>query len=292
MILTSAQDCTLITVESEQNIIGNIVTADGTFCCQALEIGSKCCSTNTILPIRSLYSFNAQIAGCGQEVVDNITYEYFDITIRGLDVSCVTSVTTQAINSDLETYTDLSDLTFRYRFNESPINATFNLTYDITTCNGLVYTFEVQLIFTPGDLCNTLTVDFQNTIYPDLPNGVTINNLNQIELSPEVVGMTDVFQDGVYFIGLTETDTATNSINNESETIFLDCFTTCKVVEYLTHNPHSNVGIYLDALKYSNDCDTVTYEKLCNLWTILGKTLGYFKVIPCEEELNNNCNCY
>jgi hypothetical protein len=285
MILSTNTTCDLITVTSENGYIADIVTADGTKCCHVLELGTNCCEPTLILPIRSLYDLSYNIRDCSD--IGGGNYR-FNIDILNIDVGCVQSYTYPDTNNvGTVTVENPLDLTFRYDFIATGDQS---LQVSLTTCTGLTYVLDFTIfIANLADVCATVTLGIPVITYPDLPTGVTINGSNQIELDPTALGLSTVFTDGIYFAGLSQTNTS-GITTAESDSIFINCNTTCNVINAIAQDNCSNLYLLLDGLIYADDCDTVSYQDKCDIWFVIAKKLGYFKNNPCGTISDCGCN--
>jgi hypothetical protein len=297
MILETNTTCDIITVTSENGYIDDIVAATGNECCHVLELGNNCCRPNLLLPIRSLYNFNIGVLGCFSPNND-LDPPGTDVSlgVQGINFNCIQTLIHPGINNEgtITTNNPISSI-FTFTYNEIPVSGVFDLQVTVITCDGLEYvidfTYDPTDIFEP---CGVITS--VNTTYPELPTGVNIvpsvgpsPSANVIELDPSVFGMTDVFTDGIYYVGISQTD-INSMVAAEDNSTFVNCQTTCRVIDYLSNNLCSNIYLLFDALRYSDNCDTITYEQKCDMWYVIGKELGYFTNSPCAETTNCGCN--
>jgi hypothetical protein len=292
MILSVNNDCTVITVTSEEGIIADITAPETTDCCTVLELGTNCCTPTIEIPIFHLYTLNYNVTGCGVNTSLDPDGYYLDITLTGIDAGCVSSLTYPSTNSDsTTTETNPTDLTFRYNFNQIGPSGDLDFEVSFTTCNELEYSLEFTVsIGNLSDVCNTISEGSPTVTFPDSPVGVSIINSTTMELLPEAFGFTsDTFPDGIYYVGLTQTNTTGNI--SESDTIFVDCNTTCRIIDVLANDLCSDIYLLWNALQYSFDCDTITYEQQCDLWFVIGKQLGYFVNTPCTEPKTSCGTC-
>lgn len=88
---------------------------------------------------------------------------------------------------------------------------------------------------------------------------------------PADIGATDTIPDGVYSLTLTETDT---NITREFACHWVDCFTTCKLEQYILNNPTTNIHIYLMGLSYMNVCSEVDCSAYCDMYNELMRLIN------------------
>ena len=292
MIITANATCDLLTVVSENGYIDDIVTADGNSCCHVLELGNNCCDPTLLLPIRSLYNLDYGVLGCGAATVEGIPGFFFDISILGLNFNCFESITYPDTNN-IGTVTDTNPISaaFRFEFNQLPVGNIMPFQVSITTCTGLTYILDFTItIGDPADPCGTAVLDPVAVTYPPLPTGVTINVSNEFEITPLALGFTSpTFPDGIFFAGLSQTDIL-GDVVAESNSLFVNCETTCRVIDVLANNTCSNIYLLFDALRYADNCTTISYQQKCDMWYVIGKELGYFINTPCEETTDCGCN--
>lgn len=256
-------------------------------CCTRLEIQQNCCeNTTTTYYLRHLYNLGVTIADCGQELVADLLLNYIDFTVTGIDSSCTYSVEyTNFSPVGGDTLIASSTPTFRVYFGIP--QSTYNFNFDIRTCSeNLLYNMTFTLnIPDPGNFCDNPSISNINVTYPDLPTGLTIDTLNnELVIVPELLNQSNTFLDGVYFFSLIED----SQIETESQ--FFDCNVKCKVVDEVSENLCSDIFLMYEALVYSNECPTISYQQQCDLWKYIGKQLKYFENDPCTEPSDCGCN--
>jgi len=279
LIITVQEDCEYITLTADpEEIFSDIQDSPTSACCYQLTLGLNCCG-NTVLPIRSLYTFGYSITDCGTELIEDILKSYVDITFTGVNASCVSNITYTQQESPFRTlsFDSPTDMTFR-----SYIAGPGVKNYDvvITTTCGLEYLLEFTI--TVVTICST-TQSALTVTYPELPAGVEITGvgLNMI-LYPEAFGLTgDTLPAGIYFISISDNNVSL------SDSVFIDCGVLCKVIDYISRHCTSNLYIVFEALQMSQDCETITYAQKCSMWNYLGRRLGYFTTTPCV--VTSNC---
>lgn len=278
MILTTNNDCTIITLTSEEGIINDIIAPEITDCCVTLELGANCCEPTTSISLPLLYNFSYDVTSCTVDTQVNPSVISMTIAIAGIDPECVSLLTYPETYNIVTTDDDPADLSFVYSFSSLPISGDIEFEVGITTCNDLTYILTFTINATGG--CGGLVQGALVTTYPlDIP-GVTITGLNTMDITPEALGLTSTsFPDGVYYVGLTQNNTT--EILSESDTILVNCETTCRIIDVLANDLCSDIYLLWDALQYSFNCDTITYEQQCDLWFAIGKQLGYFLDTPC-----------
>lgn len=291
MTITINDDCSIMTVVSEEGIISDIVSPESTDCCITLELGTNCCTPTLSTSLPMLYDFDYEVTAC--EINEDLDPEGFTLTISitGIDADCVSSFSYPSTNSTtITTETNPTDLIFTYAFNAFLPNGDINFEVNIITCGGLTYLLQFTINALAG--CGGLVLGALVPTYPlpSVPAGVTIVGINTFEILPEAFGISgSTFPDGIYYVGLTENTTTTTI--SESDTIFVDCQTTCRVIDVLANDLCSDIYLLLDALKYSFNCDTITYEQQCDLWFVIAKQLGYFINTPCSEPKTSCGTC-
>ncbi len=283
MTLTINDDCTILTMVSEEGIVSDIISPESTDCCIILEVGTNCCTPTISTSLPMLYDFDYDVTACSVNTVLNPDQFTLSIEILGIEPSCVSVFTykeAQMINAVTES--NPTDLIFTHISNSYSPSGDFEFTVDITTCGGLIYNLEFTINISGG--CGSLVLGTLVAIYPipSVPAGVTIVGANTIEITPEAFGISgSVFPDGIYYVGLTET--TTTDIITEDDSIFVNCGTTCRIIDFISQNLCSDVYVIFDALRLSDNCDVTTYQSKCDLWYYVGKELGYFTDTPCAE---------
>jgi hypothetical protein len=283
MILTINNTCTEFTATTETDYLDNLLSGDPSACCTYLELSVNCCTPNTLC-LRSLYNLDGSVTECGTETVNSVLYNFIDFTYTGIDVDCVQEVEiTDVLTGGTTIYTSPDDLTFRIYFTKpDPIE----MVCKIKTCDSLCLTYEVANSITfsnPLDICGSINDTGSSVTYPALPSEITIVG-DVITLTPAAFGLTgNTFTDGVYNVVLSQ-----NNIP-ESESTFVDCSVECAVVDFIADNLCSNLFSLYKALKYADECDTITYEQKCGLWEYIGRKLDYFETSPCG--VTNDCGC-
>jgi hypothetical protein len=284
MILSINDDCTQLTITPETDYLTNIQSGDSSACCTYLEITPNCC-TPFQLCLRSNYFLDYSVSGCGTEVVDTITYDYFDITITGIDSSCVQELEyTSFINANNTLEVNPTDLTIRLYYSGITL-----LPFEIfiRTCDPTCLEYQIDgsiTIIDPADPCFNFADSGPTITIPDLPTGVTIVG-SDILVTPEAVDQnTTSFQAGIYCVSLVQDNIP------ESNSIFIDCGVECKVVDEVIEDPCSNLYGLFKALQFSDTCSTLTCQQKCDLWYYIGSELDYFDNNPCEEG-TSDCGC-
>jgi hypothetical protein len=289
MTISVNADCSQITLTpADTSWITNITSGDADTCCTYLQIGTNCCDT-TDLCIRTDLTgqLDYSITGCGSETIDSVSYNYYELTITGINLSCV---------QQLE-YTDGSSATGT-RIENNPTDLVVRIYYTgITTINFSVYLrtcttncIEYQI---DGTIIITSLVDRcapgnysdsgPNVTIPDLPDGVTISGTDLL-IDPDAFGMVDNFNAGIFWFSLVQ-----NNIP-DSNSVFVNCDVLCKVTDYIADDLCSNLYALYNALVYADSCETVTYEQKCSLWEFIGKELNYFETSPCGATSDCGCN--
>jgi len=280
MILAINNDCTQLTVTPETAYLTNIQSGLSSACCTYLEITPNCC-TPIKLCLRSLYTLDYSVTGCG--TADG--YDYFDLTFSGIDLSCITEVEyTDFTTSSTITETPPTDLVFRLSFTRGTTSLPF--TFLFRTCDDSCLEYQVDGIITisnTSDHCNNFSDSGPSTTRPDLPTGVTVSGSDFL-VDPEAIGQSGTFSDGVYCVSLVQ-----NNIP-ESDSIFVDCNVECKVVNKVVEDPCSNIYALYKALQFADNCGTLTCQQKCDLWYYIGSELDYFDNNPCEED-TSDCGC-
>ena len=280
MILSMNADCTQLTVTPETSYLTNIQSGLSSACCTYLEITPNCC-TPVQLCLRSLYTLDYTVTGCGTDG----GYDYFDLTFTGVDLSCLTSVEyTDFTTSSTIVETPPTDLVFRLSFTRGLTTLPF--TFLFRTCEDSCLEYQVDGLITISnttDHCNNYADSGPTTTYPTLPSGVSINGSDFL-IDPEAIGQTNTFSDGVYCVSLVQ-----NNIP-ESNSIFVDCNVECKVVDAVIKDPCSNIYALYKALQFADTCGTLTCQQKCDLWYYIGSELDYFDNNPCEED-TSDCGC-
>lgn len=289
MILTINDDCTIMTLVSEEAIISDIIAPETTDCCITLELGTNCCEPTSSIIIPSLYNFSYAVTACATNTALDPDGIDLTINITGIDPECVSLFTYPSTNSvGVTTEDDPSDLSFVYSFNQLPPSGDIEFEIGITTCEDLTYIITFTINALAG--CGGLVFGALVPTFPDFPTGASITGANTMELTPEIFGFTgSTFPDGLYYVGLTQNTTTENI--SESDTLFVDCETTCRVIDVLANDLCSEIYLLLEALKYSFNCDTITYEQQCDLWFVIAKELGYFIDTPCSEPITSCGTC-
>jgi hypothetical protein len=285
MILSINDDCTQLTITPETDYLTNIENGVSTACCTYLEITPNCC-TPIPLCLRSNYVFDYSVVGCGTELVDAVSYDYFDIFFSGIDVSCVTQAEyTSFITVENTVETNPTDLTFRLYFSRG--TTTLPFTFLLRTCEDFCLEYQIDGLITITDVndhCNNFSDSGPTVTIPELPTGVTIDGAN-ILVDTGAVGQAGTqFQSGVYCVSLVQ-----NNIP-ESNSIFIDCGVECKVVDKVVEDPCSNLYALFKALQFADTCATLTCQQKCDLWYYIGSELDYFDNNPCEED-TSDCGC-
>lgn len=285
MTLTVNDDCSQITLIPDTAYITNIESGLSTACCTYIAYNVNCCG-ETNLCLRSNYTIDYGISGCGTELVDGVSYDYFDLTFTGIDVSCLeTVIYTDFKTGSTQTETNPTDLTFRLHFTRGALLLPFSFTFQTcdTDCLQYITTGSIS-ISNINDHCNNNSDTGPTTTIPGLPTGVTINAGNVL-ITPDAFGQTgSTFNPGVYCLSLVQ-----NGIP-ESDSIFIDCGVECLLVDKLAEDQCSNLYALFKALKFADECSTVTCEQMCALWEYIGKELNYFENNPCDDE-TSDCGC-
>lgn len=281
MILTINSDCTTMTLTSEEGIINDIVSPAITDCCITLELGTNCCEPTITIPIASLYDFDYSVTNCVPNTALDPDGFTLSITISGISPTCISSFTYPGTNNQtVVTETNPTDLSFTYAYNQYPPSGDIDMEVTLTTCNGLIYTLEFTINALAG--CGGLVENPISITYPTFPSGATITGLDELSMTPEFFGLSgSTFPDGVYYVGLVQT--TTTDIITEDDSLFVNCGTTCRVIDYISQNLCSDVYVIFDALRLSDNCDVTTYQSKCDLWYYVGKELGYFTDTPCAD---------
>ena len=284
MILTINADCNVITATPETAYLTNIQNGVSTACCTYLDLGINCCATSQLC-LRNLYTLDYSVTGCGTEVVNAVTYNYFDVTYTGIDISCVAEIEYNSfITSSTVIETSPTDLVVRYHYaSKVPLD----ITLIIRTYTDLCLEYSVQGIIEITDYlipCGTVIDSGPTPVYPALTAGVTISGTDFL-ITAEAYGQTSsTFADGVYYVGLVQDNVP------ESDSIFADCDVQCKVIDYVSKDPCSNLYAVYQSLIYAGACTTISYTQMCSIWTYIGLKLGYFKSSPCAEVSDCGCN--
>lgn len=285
MTIAVNADCTQITLTpADPSYITNIQTGVSSTCCTYLEIGTNCCDT-TNLCLRSNYSLDYSVSQCGTEVINSVTYNYFDITLTGIDVACVQELEyTSFINSVNTVETNPSDLTVRLYYT-TQTSLAFEILIKTCTDSCLEYKVEGLLTISDiGDPCNNYSDSGPAVTIPTLPTGVSISGTDLIIIPSAFGYSTTAFPAGVYTFSLVQNNVP------DGDSVFVNCDVLCKVTDYIADDLCSNLYALYNALVYADSCDTITYEQKCSLWEYIGKELDYFETSPCGETSDCGCN--
>jgi len=284
MTLTVNSDCTQITATPVAPYVTNLTNGVSSVACSYLELQVNCC-TPVQLCLRTLYVFDYSVTGCGTEVVDTVTYNYFDVTYTGIDVAGVKEIEyNDFINMTTVIEVSPSDLVVRYHYaSKTPLN----ITLKIRTCDDVCLEYEVQGIIEITDYgvpCGVVIDSGPTSVYPALPTGVVVSG-SDLLISPTAFSSSaTTFGDGIYSISMVQ-----NNIPDTDST-FVDCTVECNVTDYIASNLCSNLYSLYKALIYADSCSTITVEQKCALWEYIGRELDYFEGSPCDSGAAN-CGC-
>lgn len=109
-----------------------------------------------------------------------------------------------------------------------------------------------------------------------------------IVVTPALLSMTDVITDGIYYFHL-KVIKVDNSITNETACLFVDCNTTCQLLDVYKTNDSDRTIAFL-ALLASKDCEDCNCNHLCLLYNTAITE-------PCVDTHTNTtsdvepCNC-
>lgn len=306
--------------------IHSIIPLTPPICCHELEVGTNCCGLTTIpiptyfplqlqeidtttpdyngtLYVRASYTLEGIDASCIKKIKFTKTVKTTyasNNTVEYNDVNLLTAVPSESLSQNVYddpvlivdfTNTNTSgtlvlDSYFLGTFVTA--NPTFTITVEITLCNDLVYKIEQPLTATiPNNLTGSnFTYDPPVVTYPEMPQGITLDSINnKLLLDPVVFGQdSNVLHSGIYYVALKQNGIA------DSDSIFVDCDVHCKVVDYISKNRDSNLFMMYEALKYADTCETLTYEQKCDIWRVLAKPLNYFIYDLCVDS-PNDCGC-
>jgi hypothetical protein len=98
-------------------------------------------------------------------------------------------------------------------------------------------------------------------------------------ITPADLAQVDKIMDAVYTIELIHLESSEGMIMKDC--IFIGCETACQVLDFLSKNLSSPVGIYFELLKHINKCDACNCDSACLLWEEIKKILNVTKPKPC-----------
>ena len=279
MILAINTDCNIITATPETSYLTNLQSGNPTTCCTYLELGVNCCTTEKLC-LRSLYVLDYSLTSCGISGA----YNYFDITYTGIDISCVKEIEYTDLLTGLPVIeTNPTDLVVRFQYSAA---GTLAVDLKVRTCDDLCLEYLVEGDITIPNYLDPCTHNDTGptTTRPALPAGVTIVGTDLL-ITPEAFGQTGTeFGDGVYYVALVQDNVP------ESDAIFIDCDVQCRVIDYISKDPCSNIYAIYQGLLFAGLCTTISYTQMCSMWNYLGQKLSYFNTSPCETGSDCGCN--
>lgn len=98
-------------------------------------------------------------------------------------------------------------------------------------------------------------------------------------ITPADLAQVDKIMDAVYTIELKHIESEEGIMMQSC--IFMDCDTSCHVLDFIAKNLSSPVGIYFELLKHTNKCSSCNCESACALWEEIKKILDVTKPKPC-----------
>lgn len=98
-------------------------------------------------------------------------------------------------------------------------------------------------------------------------------------LTPEDLAQVGLIEDAIYSVTIKQLEEQ-GGVQKDNCTL-IDCNIKCRVLDFVSQNLDSPVGIYYETLKYINSCATCSCETGCKLWEEIKKILDKTKPKPC-----------
>jgi hypothetical protein len=256
----------------------------------SIEYSINCCTPQTVLlPVR--YVFQVSISNCLYDTLNNTLTYSLDIT--GINNSFVSQTHVNYNNGGYNPITKTAIPNgFKITFVEqnvptpninNPIFTTHTLQIKITHVDGFIYTLNTTITM-PFNYC-PMTSTLVSVNYPPLPSNIVITDLTNDELSLNSLFNKPILEAGVYNIIICEV--RNNSTNCLQRSYFVECSIRCDIIDKLVQCRNSDIFNYYDALKYSNECENITYEDKCALYELMYMKLSNQACIDPYED----CNC-
>jgi hypothetical protein len=321
LVVTSLNNCTQLSAYSETEDYlsrllnrGNLDNSDMEYL--EVTITTNCCrSEATICRIYPLYNIsisqgtytntgiNVAAIDWPLSCADNYRIFTVPITISGIDVSNIASI--QYTNRGITGFTTVTGtLTVTVEvmmegYGPGAIcgaQVSQTNTIILTTTQGLVYTIIYTLSEDGGIVSMNLTIDSITTPTTDELNPCTLTITEEpsntvLYLTPENIGLVDVFPDGIYQVTIND-----SGISNEtvSGCTFVNCETYCLVIKALANECPTAISILYEALVYSVNCDNVSCQNLCDLYEMLRSLIDECDctiLSNSQPTISSNCGC-
>lgn len=129
---------------------------------------------------------------------------------------------------------------------------------------------NVELKLTVSFACSETPVEIVINDYVD-------TDTQTYTLTPEDIGQTDVFSDGIYFSYLTLNNT------QETECSLVNLEIECSIQEYLSNNLKSNIGALFESLKSLSKCSDCRCTDACLIYEYITSILN--------QQTTSDCGC-
>lgn len=234
-----------------------------------IKWSANCCpETEIVLPV--LYDLTIAYTDCAEDGGGNVT---LNVELSGIIKDLIDDTTIYysldgGVNYTISSLTTDTTPTIPIVV---PIPGAYPLTYNVfikfKNLDGFEYIINEPLEFPGPNPCPVAQPDTNLVTYPTLPSNVDIDGGTGY-LDFNVLIDSDPALSGVYQVIICE-ETLTTQVCVQNH-VFLECDIKCDVVGKLVECKDSDVMMFYDALRYSNDCTTnITYSEVCAIYELL-----------------------
>lgn len=275
---------------------------DGMLRKYTIEYSENCCDTKSIdIPVA--YSFDSSLISFSMDSV----YGTYILKLNGITGGFISEVELSYNNSysynpvQFNKHLDgisysiryaLPEITVQDAFPNQPLNTIVKTFYiKIKTIDGFEYQVKIDMTLTQPGRGNVTNINTESIYQSLIPDNLVITLDNRLDVVSLFTNEGVLFS-GIYNIIICrwrkEDTQISPNVNStcKQKSVFLDCDIYCLLVDKLVRCPDTNVFHILDALLYSNECDTLTEDKCALFETLIRKLSG-----PDCTDPNDDCEC-